>query len=161
MSLTTNETDRTEERRAASRRALSEHTRLVSSGQIEEWIGLYAPDGVIEFPFAPPGVPQRVQGHDALKAHMVGFPRTFDIEFVDFTFHDTGDPSVVIAEYRSTGRAVPTGKPYEQTVITVVHTDDRGLITRFVDYWNPLVVIESLTPDDGAPATDVPEGFGG
>lgn len=161
MSLAINETDLTEERRAASRRALSEHVRLVSAGQIDEWVELYALEGVIEFPFAPAGVPKRIQGHAALKEHMLGFPATFDVEFVDITFHDTGDPFVVIAEYRSTGHAVPTGKPYEQTVITVVHTDDRGLITRFVDYWNPWVAIEALTTSDDSPETNVVKGFGG
>jgi ketosteroid isomerase-like protein len=44
---------------------------------------------------------------------------------------------------RSTGTAWPTGKPYEQTCISVVRTDDDALITHYLDYWNPLVAIEA------------------
>ena len=36
------------------------------------------------------------------------------------------DPGLAIAEFGSTGRAVTTGKPYEQTCISVVYTDDQG-----------------------------------
>ncbi|WP_033341522.1 nuclear transport factor 2 family protein [Catenuloplanes japonicus] len=135
--------------------ALSEHLRLVSSGQIDEWIGLYATDGIVEFPFAPAGVPTRVQGREALIAHMRGFPQTFDVKFVDVKFIETTDPRTAVAEYRSEGSAVSTGKPYEQTVITVIRLDEAGLVERFVDYWNPLVVIESMTPDEAASGQDV------
>jgi uncharacterized protein len=142
------------ERRSAAQHALAEHLRLVSSGRIEEWIALFTPDGVLEFPYAPAGVPREVRGHAALLAHMSGFPETFEVQFVDLVFHGTTDPAVAIAEFRSIGRAVATGKPYEQTCISVVHTDGAGRITRYVDYWNPLVAIEALTPGAGGAGSD-------
>jgi ketosteroid isomerase-like protein len=135
-------------RRAAAQHAVVEHLRLTAAGRTEEWVELFAPDAVLEFPYAPAGVPRKVTGRDALVAHMSGFPETFDVEFVDLVFHETSDPSMVIAEFRSTGTALPTGKPYEQTCISVVRTDDEGLITHYLDYWNPLVAIEALTPAD-------------
>ena len=141
------------ERRSAAQHALAEHLRLVSSGQIEEWIGLFTPDGILEFPYAPAGVPREVQGHAALLAHMSNFPETFEVQFVDLVFHETADPARAIAEFRSTGRAVTTGKPYEQTCISVVYTDDAGRITRYVDYWNPLVAIEALDPGNSGAGT--------
>jgi ketosteroid isomerase-like protein len=128
--------------------ALAEHLRLTAAGQTEEWVKLFASGGVLEFPYAPSGVPRRVVGHDALLAHMADFPRTFDVEFVDLVFHETADPSVAVAEFRSKGTALPTGKPYEQECISVVRTDDQGLITHYRDYWNPLIAIEALTPSD-------------
>ncbi|MBB2948762.1 hypothetical protein FB565_008548 [Actinoplanes lutulentus] len=141
---------------SVAERAIAEHIRLVSSGQIDEWIDLFAPDAVLEFPFAPTGVPGAVQGRDALIAHMNNFPKTFDVKFVDLVFHQSTEPTKAIAEFRSTGRAVTTGKPYEQTCISVVYTDAAGRITRYVDYWNPLVAIEALTPGtDGAGADQV------
>ena len=137
------------ERRSAAQYALAEHLRLVSSGRIDEWVALFTPDGILEFPYAPAGVPREVQGRAALLAYMSNFPETFDVQFVDLVFHETTDPATAIAEFRSTGRAVVTGKPYEQTCISVVHTDDTGRITRYVDYWNPLVAIEALAPAQG------------
>ncbi|CAM5660384.1 nuclear transport factor 2 family protein [Streptomyces atroolivaceus] len=136
------------DRRAAAQRAVAEHLRLTAAGHTEEWVKLFTPDAVLEFPYAPDGVPKQVTGRDALRAHMSGFPETFDVEFVDLVFHDTVDPRLVIAEFRSTGTALPTGKPYEQTCISVVRTNDDALITHYLDYWNPLVAIEALTPND-------------
>jgi uncharacterized protein len=148
-------------RRAAAQHALTEHLRLTATGNIDEWVQLFAPDAVLEFPYAPAGVPTRVTGHEALHAHMSNFPETFDVEFVDLVFHDTVDPSLVIAEFRSKGTALPTGKPYEQTCISVVRTDDDGRITHYLDYWNPLVAIEALTPQDVPSDTDLAVNFGG
>jgi len=135
-------------RRAAAQHTLAEHLRLTAAGRVEEWVKLFAPDAVLEFPYAPAGVPRQVKGRDALVAHMSNFPKTFDVKFVDLVFHDTIDPSLVIAEFRSTGAALPTGKPYEQTCISVVRTNDDALVTHYLDYWNPLVAIEALTPRD-------------
>ncbi|WP_433832936.1 nuclear transport factor 2 family protein [Actinoplanes sp. CA-015351] len=144
------------EQRSLAQHAVAEHLRLVSSGQIDEWIELFTPDAVLEFPYAPAGVPRSVQGRDALIAHMKNFPKTFDVRFVDLVFHQTTEPTTAIAEFRSTGRAVTTDKPYEQTCISVVHTDEAGRITHYVDYWNPLVAIEALNPGtDGAGADQV------
>ena len=148
-------------RRAAARHTLTEHLRLTAAGRVDEWVKLFAADAVLEFPYAPVGVPKRVTGRDALFAHMSNFPKTFDVEFVDLVFHDTVDPSLVIAEFRSTGTALPTGKPYEQTCISVVRTNDDALITHYLDYWNPLVAIEALTPNDVPSDSDLSVTFGG
>ncbi|MEQ3552411.1 nuclear transport factor 2 family protein [Pseudonocardia nematodicida] len=134
------------DRRSAAQHAVTEHLRLTASGHTGEWVRLFAPDAVLEFPFAPDGVPRRLAGHDELAAYMSGFPEMFDVEFVDLVFHETVDPGLAVAEFRSTGTARQTGKPYEQTCISVVRTDDDGLITHYLDYWNPLVAIEALTP---------------
>ncbi|MEU7741497.1 nuclear transport factor 2 family protein [Nonomuraea sp. NPDC049158] len=106
-------------------------------------------------------MPQRVTGRDALLAHMSSFPETFDVEFVDLVFHPTVDPGLVIAEFRSTGTALPTGKPYEQRCVSVVRTDDDARITHYLDYWNPLVAIEALTPHDVPSDPELSVTFGG
>ncbi|SEE07476.1 hypothetical protein SAMN05216489_05418 [Streptomyces sp. 3213] len=148
-------------RRTAAQHAVAEHLRLTAAGSTDEWVELFAPDAVLEFPYAPDGVPKQVAGRDALLAHMRGFPETFDVEFVDLVFHETVDPSLAIAEFRSKGTALPTGKPYEQTCISVVRTDADGRITHYLDYWNPLVAIEALTPHDVPSDSDRSVTFGG
>lgn len=154
-------TEATTDRLTAAQRAVAEHLRLTAAGQVEEWLDLFTPDGVLEFPFAPAGVPARLQGRDALAAHMTHFPENFDVEFVGLEFHETTDPGRIVAEFRSVGTAVPTGKPYEQVCISVVYVNDAGLITRYVDYWNPLIAIESLTPDTEIASADLSGNFGG
>src|ERR1044072_8691505 len=88
-------------RRAAAQHTLAEHLRLTAAGRVDEWVKLFAPDAVLEFPYAPAGVPQRVTGRDALVAHMSNFPETFDVEFVDLVFHDTVAPQLVIRQFPS------------------------------------------------------------
>ncbi|MGA5117291.1 nuclear transport factor 2 family protein [Streptomyces pseudogriseolus] len=61
----------------------------------------------------------------------------------DVRIHETVDPTLVIAELRCEGVALKTGRPYNQTYISVVETRD-GRIGRYVDYWNPLVAMEAL-----------------
>ncbi|MNK02011.1 putative PhzA/B-like protein [compost metagenome] len=147
-------------RRAAAQHTLAEHLRLTAAGRLDEWANLFAPDAVLEFPFAPAGMPRQVQGREALVAHMRNFPKMFAVEFVDLVFHETTDPSLVIAEFRSTGTALPTGKPYEQTCISVVRTNGDGLITHYLDYWNPLVAIEALTPNAAPSPSEMSVNFG-
>ena len=148
-------------RRAASQHAVTEHLRLLAAGRIDEWILLYAPDVVFEFPYAPAGMPKQVTGRDALFEHMINFPKTFDVKFGDLVFHETIDPRLVVAEFHSAGTALPTGKPYEQTCISVVRTDDDGRIIHYRDYWNPLVAIEALTPHDATSESGPGLTFGG
>ena len=146
--------------RTAAQHALAEHLRLLTSKQIEEWVKLFAPDGILEFPYAPATVPRRLKGHDELLAYMSHFPEMFDVEFVDLVFHETTDPGVAIAEFGLSGRAVATGKPYEQTCISVVYTDHDGRITRYLDYWNPLVAMEALKPATNSDSSGVAEKSG-
>lgn len=148
-------------RQTPAQHAVSEHLRLTAAGRVDEWLDLFTPDGVLEFPFAPAGVPARLQGRDALSAHMTHFPENFDVEFVGLEFHETADSGRIVAEFRSVGTAVPTGKPYEQVCISVVYVNDEGLITRYVDYWNPLIAIEALTPDAEITSADLAGNFGG
>jgi ketosteroid isomerase-like protein len=160
MPSDTNVTAGRTEGRTPAQHAVEEHLRLTAAGQTEEWVKLFAPEAVLEFPYAPTGVPRRVTGHEALVAHMVNFPDTFDVEFVDLVFHETADPGLAVAEFRSEGTALPTGKPYRQECISVVRTDADGLITHYLDYWNPLIAIEALTPSEQAPEVEAGVTFG-
>jgi ketosteroid isomerase-like protein len=77
---------------------------------------------------------------------MKNFPEHFRVEFVNLRFHETTDPSLVIAEFESRGVALATQRPYNQTYISVVETDN-GKISRYVDFWNPLVAMTALGDD--------------
>ncbi|WP_433753271.1 nuclear transport factor 2 family protein [Paenibacillus amylolyticus] len=47
-----------------------------------------------------------------------------------------------VAELTCKGRSLVTGKPYNQTYISVV-SHSNGKITHYKDYWNPMIVLES------------------
>ncbi|GAB2783414.1 nuclear transport factor 2 family protein [Streptomyces daliensis] len=123
---------------------------LLLAKDISGWLGLWAEDGVVEFPFAPPGAPRRLDGKEAVRAYMADYPDHIDLADIPWVeIHTTGDPEVAVAEWRGVGRVVATGEPYDMTYIVVLTVRD-GLFTHYRDYWNPLVVQE-VTDGGNAP----------
>ena len=116
--------------------------RRLLDKDITGWIGLWAEDGVMEFPFAPPGWPKRLEGRTAIADYMRPYPDHIDLhDFPDLTVHQTTDPATIVAEMRGTGRLVRTGAPFDTTYIAVV-TAREGRLTSYRDYWSPLAVTE-------------------
>ncbi|MFF5477621.1 nuclear transport factor 2 family protein [Streptomyces sp. NPDC012935] len=114
--------------------------RLLLDKDISGWVGLWADGGVMEFPFAPPGWPERLEGRDAIAAYMRHYPDHIDLHgFPDLRIHETTDAGTIVVEMRGVGRTVETGGPFDMTYIAVVTVQD-GRFTSYRDYWNPLAV---------------------
>jgi ketosteroid isomerase-like protein len=116
----------------------------------DEW----APDGSMEFPFAPPDWPT-VSGKDAVRQYLAGFPDNVDIRGIRHqTRHDTGDPDTIVVEWGVTGVATATGNPYDIDYVAVVTVGEQG-ITVYRDYWNPLAAAAAMGGlDDAVSAFD-------
>ncbi|MEH6372871.1 nuclear transport factor 2 family protein [Streptomyces sp. KLMMK] len=113
---------------------------LLLDKDIRAWVGLWAEHGVMEFPFAPPGWPGRLEGREAVAVYMRDYPDHIDLhDFPDLKIHQTADPATIVAEMRGVGRMVTTGSPFDMTYIAVVTAQD-GRFTSYRDYWNPLAV---------------------
>ncbi|MFJ7768524.1 nuclear transport factor 2 family protein [Streptomyces sp. NPDC097107] len=124
--------------------------RLLLDKDIDAWAGLWADDGVMEFPFAPEGRPRRLEGREAVAAYMRPYPDHIDLhDFPDLRIHETTDPRTVVVEMRGVGRVVKTGAPFDMTYIAVVTVED-GRFTSYRDYWNPLVLQEPGTDFTGS-----------
>ena len=114
------------------------------------FIGLFADDAVMEFPFAPPGRPDRLEGSAAVHDYLVGYPEWLDVRRItDSTVHQTHDPQVIVAEFAAEGVVVASGEPYQARYITVLTIQD-GRIVHFRDYWSPLTFFE--VAGEGSPA---------
>ncbi|MEO7715067.1 MAG: nuclear transport factor 2 family protein [Capsulimonas sp.] len=133
---------------SADRRAVQElfHRLLemLAQGQLERWSDWFHEDAVFEFPFSPAGYPQRLEGKAAIHEHAKRLPGLLEFTEVstpriDFTL----DPNVCIVRFECKGRAIASGKPYNQTYLCIVETRE-GKITRYVDYWNPLILLEAM-----------------
>ncbi|MGW3209746.1 nuclear transport factor 2 family protein [Streptomyces sp. NPDC001135] len=112
--------------------------RLLLDKDIPAWVGLWAEGGVMEFPFAPPGWPRRLEGRAAIGAYMRAYPDHIDLDdFPDLKIHQTTDPATIVVEMRGVGRLVETASPFDMTYIAVV-TVEEGRFTSYRDYWNPL-----------------------
>ncbi|MFG2616487.1 nuclear transport factor 2 family protein [Streptomyces sp. NPDC048507] len=112
--------------------------RLLLAKDVPGWVGLWADDGVMEFPFAPPGWPGRLDGRAAVAAYMRNYPDHIDLhDFPEVRIHESTDPGTIVVEMRGVGRLVATGGPFDMTYIAVVTVRD-GRFTSYRDYWNPL-----------------------
>jgi ketosteroid isomerase-like protein len=124
--------------------------RLLLDKNIPAWVGLWAEDGTMEFPFAPQGWPERLAGKEAIAAYMRDYPDHIDLhDFPDLRIHQTTDPETIVVEMRGVGRLVETGAPFDMTYIAVVTIKD-GRFTSYRDYWNPLAVMEPGTDFAGS-----------
>ncbi|MGP3991412.1 nuclear transport factor 2 family protein [Streptomyces sp. 3N207] len=121
--------------------------QLLLEKNIPAWVELWDDDGVFEFPFAPDGRPRQLAGKAAVADYMRGYPDHIDLhDFPDLEIHQTTDPRTIVVEMRAVGRLVRTGSPFEMTYIAVV-TVEKGLITHYRDYWNPLTLLQDPASD--------------
>ena len=95
---------------------------------LETFPDMFAPGGVLEYPFAPPGLSTSFAGRDAIIAN---FQRT-EI--------GVSDANTVVLEFYGRGEGLITKEPYEQRYISVISMRD-GQFIRYKDYWNPLEII--------------------
>ncbi|MEU7611540.1 nuclear transport factor 2 family protein [Micromonospora sp. NPDC049204] len=129
----------------SSRTVVEKVLRAGREVDIDTFVALMAPDGYIEWPYRPPGVPARLRGRAEIRRHLTetaGTFVTFD-EYRNVVLHETADPEVVIVEYEAYGNLVVTGQPFEQTVIAVIRVRN-GQILSYRDYLNPLPLVEAL-----------------
>jgi uncharacterized protein len=103
---------------------------------------LFAPDAVIEAPFAgDSGMPARLEGREAIREYsrqaMASPLRLEDYEVAQL--YQTQDVEVVIAEMRAKGIVTTTGRPFTATSIQILRIRD-GQIVLFRDFADPRVL---------------------
>jgi ketosteroid isomerase-like protein len=116
---------------------LEQRRELLLKQDVDGFVELFAPDGVIELPFAGPGMPSRLAGQQAIRdfSHrMDASPLRIDDLEATALYH-TDDPEVVIIELATRGTVTSTGRTFEATSIQVFRIRD-GKIVLFRDYFN-------------------------
>ncbi|MFI9503624.1 nuclear transport factor 2 family protein [Nocardia sp. NPDC052566] len=129
---------------------------LLVARDMSAFAGLWARDGILEFPFAPAGYPAEVVGRDAIAEYLRDYPNILEVREIPVRLvHRTADPAVIIVEFEATGVAVGTGQPYRMRYIAVITVRD-GEIQHYRDYWSPLAAAEIM-----GGAQDLVTAFGG
>ena len=117
--------------------ALKQIFEAFKTGNLEVLIDLIAEDAVMEFPFAPPDRPRRVEGKEnIIKYNMQVLSISKITGYTDLEIHHTIDPDCVIVEMTGHGTVLATGNTFERRYIDVCRTKD-GRIEFIRDYWNP------------------------
>ena len=134
-----------------SREIVEQMLRAGREMDIETVVGLMAPDGYVEWPYRPPGVPARLQGRAEIRRYLTEAAKAFIRldEYRNVVVHETTDPEVIIVEYEAYGTVVRTGVPFQQIVIAVFRVQN-GQILSYRDYINPLPLVEALAGITGA-----------
>jgi uncharacterized protein len=125
---------------------LAQRRRLTLDGDADGLADLFAPDGVIESPFAPPGVPSLLEGREAIREYsrrVVASPLQLE-EYEVAEFYQTQDPEVVIVEMRAKVTLTTTGQSFATTSIQILRIRE-GQIVLFRDFANPRILEDVIT----------------
>lgn len=127
-------------------REIAEQVRRMVAGEAVVFADLFAADGVLVYPFAPPGQPPELRGREAIRVFFAGLGQSrelFAMEGVTAQVWETDDPEVVITEITHHGQSTITGAPYRLTALGVIRVRD-GEIVRYDDYMDPIAVARLL-----------------
>jgi ketosteroid isomerase-like protein len=117
---------------------------LVDGGH---FFDLLADDVVFEFIITVPDYPRRIAGRDNLIELYRGYHHAFFLDrCFDLRTHRADDGTVTL-EYASEGKAVATGRRYDNRYISVVTIKNRK-IAHWRDYLDPLRVYAALGVSD-------------
>jgi ketosteroid isomerase-like protein len=133
--------------RATIQRIVQSYLSLFSQQRWDEWIDLWAEDGVLEFPFAPPGRRSRYVGKADILAYMkpvaarmAGQVKVEGLEY--FHVHPLHNPAMICVEMGVKGRIVETGALYNQKYVSLIETKG-GKVALYREYWNPIVSMDA------------------
>jgi ketosteroid isomerase-like protein len=129
-----------------SPREVAEQVRKMVAGEGVVFADLFAVDGVLAYPFAPPGQPAELRGRDAIRARFAGLGQSrelFAMAGVDAVTWQTDDPEVAITQITHHGTSNATGAPYRFTALGIIRVRD-GLIVRYEDYMDSVALARLL-----------------
>ena len=121
---------------------LARRRHLTLNGDADGLADLYAPDAVIESPFAGhSGMPARLEGREAIREYsrrvMASPLRLEDFEVAEL--YQTQDPEVVIMEMRAKGTVTTTGRPFTTTSVQIIRIRE-GHIVHSRDFADPRIL---------------------
>ncbi|MEW2918410.1 nuclear transport factor 2 family protein [Ruegeria sp. ANG10] len=108
----------------------------------ENFLDMCDEDIVFEFPFSPEGSVRELRGRDAMAAYLPKAGGLISFESMSPAItHVARDGETFVLEFSCKG-AGEAGR-YDQNYISVIEVKD-GRITRYRDYWNPLVLLNAV-----------------
>lgn len=118
------------------------------SGQAD----LYAPNGVLERPLAPPGTPGRLQGRERIRRELLALQTRAEragvrllTGILSATIHETADPEVIVIELERCAEITTYGGMYQMPYMQVqVFRVREGEIVLCRDYHTPVDLLSRL-----------------
>ena len=117
-------------------------------------LDMFAEDGILECPFAPPGALRHLQGKTAIADY---YRRLTAIQGSDgmvlTASYPAESPDRLLLEYDGLVRNKRDGGTYRQRYLAIVQVAG-GRLTLFREYWNPLPLVASFGPAGSIPVDD-------
>lgn len=133
-----------DERRAETLKVMGDYQTLIDKGRLDEWIELWADDGVMEFPYGPAGRRRVYQGKADILAYMKHATGRVTADTVEhMRVSPMLDPGVAVVELSFKGRVLADDAPYNQSLVIFFEVAD-GKLRRYREYWNPLITIDAM-----------------
>ena len=129
--------------------ALGPFFRIIEEGLAglvdgQHFFDLLAEDVIFEFVISVPGYPQRVEGRRAVADLYRGYGNVMVLDSADgLAVHRDPETSVVVLEYAVHGRAVRTGRAYDNHFVSVITIKGRT-VTHWRDYLDPVAVFQAI-----------------
>lgn len=127
--------------------------RMVKGDEGIVFADLFAPDGVMEYPFLRPGDELTLRGQEEVRAFFEGREKIrahFEVGEVTSVIYQTDDPEVVITQIHHRGFNKRTNSPYYVHAVGIIRVRD-GKIVHYTDYMNPLVLAQLTGEGAGEP----------
>ncbi|MFI7008604.1 nuclear transport factor 2 family protein [Streptomyces sp. NPDC050145] len=124
------------------REVLARYHRAMLDKSADDLADLYEVDAVHEFPFLFPGLPERFQGREEVRA---GYRAAWGAspaqprEIREVVVHESTDPEVIVVEQVVSGTFTTTGKSFDFPGLLVIRVRD-GRVVHVRDYMDGLGV---------------------
>jgi uncharacterized protein len=116
--------------------------RTIPTGDLAAMWSQFATGGFIEFPFS--GV--RISDFATFEADIGPlFAQLPDLSFTEPNFAPMADPNAVIATFTAHATVTFTGKPYDQTYLSLIRVH-RDKVQSYTEYFDTAVLNEAFTP---------------
>jgi ketosteroid isomerase-like protein len=117
----------------------------MARGDAAAAVAHYTPDYVIEFPYPVSRGAFRVEGREKVGEYLAQAFQVFRFELEIDVVHPSADPDLLIAEYHGRGRALTTGRSYDNRYVGFWWFRDNA-ICRTREYYDQGVADAALLP---------------
>lgn len=143
--MTTVDTEKdVEHRRDTNLGSLNDYFRLLSEGDLDTWIRLWAPDCVLRLPYTTGDLPSRLDGSAEVQAFYQRIADGFrSLTFTLVEFIPLRDPDKVFARWHPRCE-MPDGSVYSNETVGLFEFGADGLIRGFTEYFNHVGFVDSF-----------------
>lgn len=131
-----------DEQGAIVERMLFDALEAIVRGDTGPWSEMFQEQGVMEFPYAPPGFPKLLEGKSTIGAYMRSYPDHVSMKRFDRKGVHHAD-GVMVVEFSGEGHVMPSGNPIKMQYVGVI-SHSGGKIDHYRDYWDALAAVSAM-----------------